>query len=64
MLTEIIANMDVNAPRVAVIVRHLTDARKFVVTVTTKNIIINILQINEKLAIVCTAENHASNNLM
>jgi hypothetical protein len=52
MLTAINANIVVKRPRVAVIVRHLTDARKFVVTVTTKKIIIKILQINEKLAIV------------
>jgi len=52
MLTAINANIVVSRPRVAVIVRHLTDARKFVVTVTIKKIIIKMLHINEKLAIV------------
>jgi hypothetical protein len=52
MITAINANKHVNAPRVAVTVRHLTEALKFVVAVTTKNMIINELVIKQKLAIV------------
>ncbi len=52
MITDINANKHVRAPKVAVMVKHFTDALKFVVAVTTKNIIINEFVIKLKLAIV------------
>ena len=60
MMTDIRANRQVRAPRVAVIVKHLTEALKFVVAVITKNMIMSELVMNAKLAIVCTALNQAS----
>jgi hypothetical protein len=52
MITAIRANKQVKAPNVAVIVRHLTDALKFVVAVTTRNMIISEFVMKAKLAIV------------
>jgi hypothetical protein len=55
IMTARAAKKQVTAPRVAVIIKHLTDARKFVVMVMTRKIISKAFVINAKVAIVCTA---------
>ena len=52
IITEINEKKQVNAPKEAVTVKHLTDARKFVVTEIIRKIIISELHMNEKHAIV------------
>jgi hypothetical protein len=50
MMTEINANKVVIAPNIAVVAKHFTEALKFVVAVTTSNIIMNMFVMKPNVA--------------